>query len=96
MSSLGSQTVQLGGRLYLAEWLLWPPAQFINFYYLPTKYRVLYDNIVSLIYDTYTSHVKHNVKVNEKFEEELIESGAMPSAQHYNTVCDQDLLIDCK
>ena len=91
LSSLGSQTVQLGGRLYLAEWLLWPPAQFINFYYLPTKYRVLYDNIVSLVYDTYTSHVKHNVKVNEKLEEELIQSGAMPSSQHFNRVCDQDL-----
>ena len=38
-SSLTSETLQLGGRLYLAEWLIWPPAQFINFYYLPTKYR---------------------------------------------------------
>merc|ERR1712113_1269568 len=52
-----------GQELYLAEWLLWPPAQFINFYFLPTRYRVLYDNLVSLVYDTYTSHVKHNVKI---------------------------------
>ena len=29
-SSLVSETVQLGGRLYLAEWIIWPPAQFIN------------------------------------------------------------------
>ncbi len=32
-----SQTVQLGGRLYLAEWIIWPPAQFFNFYFLPTR-----------------------------------------------------------
>ncbi|XP_055586639.1 mpv17-like protein 2 [Uranotaenia lowii] len=44
-------------RLYTAEWVVWPPAQLINFYLLPTKYRVLYDNTISLGYDVYTSHV---------------------------------------
>jgi hypothetical protein len=34
-----SQTVQLGGRLYLAEWIIWPPAQFFNFYFLPTRLK---------------------------------------------------------
>ena len=48
-----------GQQLYIAEWLLWPPAQFINFYFLPTRYRVLYDNTVSLVYDVYTSHVQN-------------------------------------
>jgi len=48
-----------GQELYIAEWLLWPPAQFINFYFLPTRYRVLYDNIISLFYDTYTSYVQN-------------------------------------
>ncbi|XP_053606234.1 mpv17-like protein 2 [Plodia interpunctella] len=46
--------------LYRAEWMVWPPAQIINFYYLPTRYRVLYDNFISLGYDVYTSQVKHN------------------------------------
>jgi protein Mpv17 len=52
-------TYVLGCELYVAEWLLWPPAQFVNFYFLPTRYRVAYDNLISLIYDVYTSHVKH-------------------------------------
>ncbi|XP_053667513.1 mpv17-like protein 2 [Anopheles marshallii] len=44
-------------RLYTAEWIVWPPAQIVNFYFLPTKYRVLYDNTISLGYDVYTSYV---------------------------------------
>lgn len=46
--------------LYRAEWLVWPPAQVINFYFLPTRFRVLYDNTISLGYDVYTSQVKNN------------------------------------
>lgn len=44
-------------KLYVAEWVVWPTAQFINFYFLPTRYRVLYDNTISLGYDVYTSHI---------------------------------------
>lgn len=47
-------------RLYAAEWVVWPPAQVINFYILPLRYRVLYDNTISLGYDVYTSYVKHD------------------------------------
>ncbi|KAK4012017.1 mpv17-like protein 2 [Daphnia magna] len=47
-------------RLYAAEWVVWPPAQLINFYLLPTRFRVLYDNTISLGYDVYTSYVKHD------------------------------------
>ena len=89
-STLTSETIQLGGRLYLAEWIIWPPAQFINFYYLPTKYRVLYDNLVSLIYDTYTSNVKHTVSVNENLEERLIREGLLPTSDQYQTFLDAD------
>lgn len=57
-------------RLYVAEWIIWPPAQLVNFYFLPTKYRVLYDNTISLGYDIYTSRVKHDpqkiIKTSER------------------------------
>lgn len=45
--------------LYTAEWIIWPPAQIFNFLILPSKYRVLYDNTISLGYDVFTSRVRH-------------------------------------
>lgn len=57
-------------KLYAAEWMVWPAAQFINFFWLPTRYRVFYDNCISLGYDVYTSQVKHSdsedAKLNTK------------------------------
>lgn len=44
-------------KLYKAEWIVWPTAQMINFWILPNRYRVLYDNTISLGYDVYTSYV---------------------------------------
>ncbi|XP_024892097.1 mpv17-like protein 2 isoform X1 [Temnothorax curvispinosus] len=49
-------------KLYVAEWVIWPPAQVINFYFLPTRYRVFYDSMISLGYDVYTSHVKYDIQ----------------------------------
>ncbi|GAB6020458.1 hypothetical protein CHUAL_003149 [Chamberlinius hualienensis] len=70
-----------GTKIYTAEWFIWPPAQIINFAFLPTKYRVLYDNIISLGFDVYTSYVKHGdpsekLKENsQKNEETLVKHG---------------------
>ncbi|XP_055551182.1 mpv17-like protein 2 [Wyeomyia smithii] len=54
-------------RLYAAEWVVWPPAQLCNFYLLPTKYRVLYDNTISLGYDVYTSYVLNGKTESQSF-----------------------------
>lgn len=62
-------TLHLGSRLWLSEWFIWPPAQFVNFYFLPTRYRVLYDNLVSLGYDWYTSRLKHGKEASEEGKE---------------------------
>lgn len=59
-SELKEEVLKKAHRLYIAEWVIWPPAQLFNFYFLPTRYRVLYDNTISLGYDVYTSHVKHD------------------------------------
>lgn len=46
-------------KLYAAEWMIWPGAQFVNFYWIPRRYRVFYDNVISLGYDVYASKVIH-------------------------------------
>lgn len=48
-----------GKRIYLVEWTIWPPASLVNFYFVPLKYRVLYDNIVSFGFDVYNSYIVH-------------------------------------
>ncbi|XP_050714500.1 mpv17-like protein 2 [Eriocheir sinensis] len=60
-----SDVQQKGWRLYVAECLVWPPAQLVNFYLLPTKFRVLYDNSISLMFDIYTSHVCYDRETPE-------------------------------
>jgi len=68
-------------RLYLAEWVIWPPAQLINFFFLPTRYRVLYDNTISLGYDVYTSYVKHEIPTEHSHDKKRHSVSDAPSLQ---------------
>jgi len=38
---------------------VWPPAQAINFFFVPAPYRVLYISFISLFWNTYLSMVQH-------------------------------------
>ncbi|KAK2152531.1 hypothetical protein LSH36_326g05038 [Paralvinella palmiformis] len=76
--------------LLKAEWLVWPPAQVINFLVLPTRYRVLYDNLISLGFDNYYSYVKyrrdrdasqeHRLKYERSADEESSDNYLIPEA----------------
>lgn len=46
--------------LYEAEWIVWPPALLFSFYFLQTRYRVLFDSLVSLGFDILNSYLVYN------------------------------------
>ena len=43
------------------DWCIWPPSQYINFRWVPQAYRVLYVNVVTVIWDIFLSYIKHYV-----------------------------------
>ncbi|KAI8120114.1 hypothetical protein FF38_09519 [Lucilia cuprina] len=49
--------------IYLIDWMLWPGAQYINFRYLETKYRVTFVNVCTALYNIFMSYVKHDYNV---------------------------------
>lgn len=62
------EMIQKAWRLFLADCIVWPPAQILNFYFLPPRFRVLYDNLISLGCDIYTSYVKNEIPMEEKYD----------------------------
>lgn len=46
-------------EIYLFDWFIWPPTQFINFRYVPEQYRVLYVNAITVGWDVFLSYIKH-------------------------------------
>lgn len=58
IKTVGKELKEKGAQLLKAEWIVWPPAQLVNFLFVPPRFRVLYDNTVSLGFDYYYSYVK--------------------------------------
>ncbi|XP_004482081.2 mpv17-like protein 2 [Dasypus novemcinctus] len=69
LGCLEGQTMQescqeLGDKfweLYKADWCVWPPAQLLNFLFVPPPLRVTYVSGVTLCWDTYLSYLKYRV-----------------------------------
>jgi protein Mpv17 len=43
--------------LVLLSWMIWPLAHFFNFRIVPTKHRLLYSNIIQLIYNVIACYI---------------------------------------
>ena len=54
-----------GQRIYVVDWMFWPPVSLVNFYIVPLRYRLLYENTVSIGFDVFNSYVYHNVHVHD-------------------------------
>ncbi|EDW68906.1 mpv17-like protein 2 [Drosophila virilis] len=50
--------------IYLMDWLTWPAAQYINFRYLDTKYRVAFVNVCTAVYNVLMSYMKHDFGID--------------------------------
>lgn len=55
--------------VYMIDWCVWPPAQFINFYLLPTKFRVVYVSTLTFFWNTFLSWMKHREHQHAPVEE---------------------------
>lgn len=47
----------------IANWKLWPAAQFINFTVVPAEYRVFFANIIGIVWNTYLSYVQNSKEI---------------------------------
>jgi len=47
---------------YLADCIIWPPLQLINFMYIPLQYQVLYVNVCNLGWNTFLSYMVNKNK----------------------------------
>ncbi|XP_002134997.1 mpv17-like protein 2 [Drosophila pseudoobscura] len=56
--------------IYLLDWMTWPAAQYLNFRYLDTKYRVTFVNICTAVYNVLISYMKHDFGIHLPLEQE--------------------------
>lgn len=47
--------------VYMSDIIMWPATQFVNFYFLPPRFRLLCVNLVTVFAAVIRSHISHNV-----------------------------------
>jgi hypothetical protein len=55
IDTIPSRMMEATPTILVANWILWIPAQIINFRMVPVKYQVLYSNVVALFWNVYLS-----------------------------------------
>ncbi|XP_060528562.1 mpv17-like protein 2 [Cylas formicarius] len=60
--------------VYVMDWCVWVPTQYVNFYYVPVKYQVLWINAVTMLYNVFLSFIKHKDVEEELTSVVLLES----------------------
>lgn len=58
-----------GMKILKAELIVWTPAYFLNFYFVPLKFRVVFDATISFGFDMYNSYIyykKTSVEIYKK------------------------------
>ncbi|EDV39916.1 uncharacterized protein Dana_GF10258 [Drosophila ananassae] len=58
--------------VYLLDWMTWPAAQYLNFRYLDTKYRVTFVNVCTAVYNVLISYMKHSFGLPLDLETDMI------------------------
>lgn len=59
--------------VYMFDWVIWPPTQYVNFRYIPQSFRVFYVNVVTVIWDIFLSYIKHYDELEVISQEEGIQ-----------------------
>lgn len=52
--------------IFLVDCIIWPPIQYVNFAYLHNKHRVIYVNVMMILYDIFLSHIKYEYSPRKK------------------------------
>ncbi|XP_025828887.1 protein SYM1-like [Agrilus planipennis] len=47
-------------QLFIADCAVWPVAQTINFYFVPSNYRLIYSTVISMFFDAYCSRINYS------------------------------------